>query len=115
MDLKQHIGMRLRAARTRRGLTQEEVAEQLGKAVETISNIERGHTLTGLETLDRLCRRLEIPMSEVLEGYDGERQVPKVRLELEHRLGELARSLPDDDLRMAVDLVTVLDRHRRGE
>ena len=69
MDLKQHIGIRVRAARTRRGLTQEGVAEQIGKAAETVSNIERGQTLTGLDTLERLSRCLQIPVSEFFEGY----------------------------------------------
>ncbi len=111
--MKQHIGIRVRAARMRRGLTQEAVAEQIGKAVETVSNIERGQTLTGLETLERLSRCLDVPLGDFFEGYDADRDVHKGRVELEQRLSELTRSLSDDDLKVAVDLVEVLANHRR--
>lgn len=113
MDLKQHIGIRVRAARTRRGLTQEEVAEQIGKAVETVSNIERGQTFTGLDTLERLSRCLQVPVSEFFEGYDAERAVHKNRVELEQLLLDLTRSLSDEDLKTAVDLIEVLAEHRQ--
>ena len=111
--MKQHIGIRVRAARTRRGLTQEGVAEEIGKAVETISNIERGKTLTGLDTLDRLGRCLHVPVGDFFEGYDADRAVHKSRLELEQRLREHIRVLSDDDLKVAVNLVEVLANHRR--
>ena len=113
MNLKHHIGIRVRAARTKRDLTQEEVAEQIGKAVETVSNIERGQTLTGLDTLERLSRCLQVPVSEFFEGYDAERAVHKNRVELEQRLLDSARSLSDQDLKVSVDLVEVLSRHRQ--
>jgi transcriptional regulator with XRE-family HTH domain len=58
MDLKSHIGIRVRSARRRSGLTQERLAEVVAKTVETISNIERGHTLTGLGTLERIAKAL---------------------------------------------------------
>ena len=111
--MKQHIGIRVRAARTRRGLTQEGVAEEIGKAVETVSNIERGKTLTGLDTLERLGRCLQVPVGDFFEGFDADRNVHKGRVELEQRLSELTRSLSDDDLNIAVDLIEGLSRHRQ--
>ncbi len=111
--MKQHIGIRVRAARTRRGLTQEGVAEKIGKAVETVSNIERGQTLTGLDTLERLSKCLQVPLGDFFEGYDADRAVHKSRLELEQRLREHVRVLSDDDLKVAVNLVEVLANHRR--
>ncbi len=111
--MKQHIGIRVRAARTRRGLTQEGVAEKIGKAAETVSNIERGQTLTGLETLERLGRCLQVPVSDFFEGFDADRDVHKGRVELEQRLSELTRSLSDDDLKIVVDLIGGLSRHRQ--
>ncbi len=113
MDLKQHIGIRVRAARTRRGLTQEGVAEQIGKAAETVSNIERGQTLTGLDTLERLCKCLQVPLGDFFGGFDADRDVHKGRVELEQRLRDHIRVLSDDDLKVAVNLVEVLANHRR--
>ncbi|MCH8840258.1 MAG: helix-turn-helix transcriptional regulator, partial [Planctomycetes bacterium] len=113
MDLKQHIGIRVRAARTRRGLTQEGVAGQIGKAVETISNIERGHAYTGLETLEKPRVALGTPIRDFFEEAEATRSVPRERLELEHRLRDLARLLSDDDAKVALELVDVIARHRR--
>ncbi|HIF49350.1 MAG TPA: XRE family transcriptional regulator, partial [Cytophagales bacterium] len=42
MELKKYIGQKVRSARLSRSLTQEALSERIGKAVETISNIERG-------------------------------------------------------------------------
>ena len=111
--MKQHIGIRVRAARMRRGLTQEGVADQIGKAVETVSNIERGQTLTGLDTLEHLSRCLQVSLSDLFEGFDADRDVHKSRVELEQRLVDSARSLSDEDLRIAVDLILVLAQRRQ--
>lgn len=111
--MKQHIGIRVRAARARCGLTQEGVAEEIGKAVETVSNIERGQTFTGLDTLERLGRCLRVPVGDFFEGYDADRDVHKGRVELEQRLHELTRLLSENDLKIAVDLIEGLSRHRQ--
>lgn len=114
MDLKQHIGLKVRAARLKSSLTQEQLAEAVDKTVETISNIERGHTLTGLDTLERLGRCLNVPMRDFFEDWEEARTVSRSRLELEHRLRDLARSLSDEDVKVAAEIVEVLAKHRRS-
>lgn len=115
MDLKQHIGMKVRLARQRLGLTQEQLAEEVEKAVETLSNIERGHAYTGLETLKRLSVALGVPIRDFFEDVEERRSASRERLELEHRLRDLAGSLSDDDAKVALELVEVVARHRRGQ
>jgi transcriptional regulator with XRE-family HTH domain len=115
MDLKQHIGLRVRAARQRLGLTQEQLAEKVDKAVETISNIERGHAHTGLETLEKLGAALGVPLRDFFEEFEEQRGVPPERLELEYRLRDATRSLSDEEVRVALELVEVVARHRRSQ
>jgi transcriptional regulator with XRE-family HTH domain len=62
MDLKKHIGLKVKAARQEQGLTQEQLAAAIEKATETVSNIERGSALTGLDTLQRISRVVGKPM-----------------------------------------------------
>ena len=113
MDLKQHIGLQVRLARKRRGLTQEQLAGHIDKAVETISNIERGHAYTGLETLEKLGRALEVAVGDFFEGIEKARTVTKERLELECALRDAAQTLSDGDLRVTIDLVQSLkEKHR---
>ena len=66
-DLKSHIGARVKQARKAKKLTQAEVADRLGKAVETISNIERGASWTSLEMLENLSQLL----GGRVEGFFG--------------------------------------------
>ena len=86
IDVKQHIGIKVKAARRRLGLTQARLAEAIDKTVETISNIERGHSLTSIETLQLLSERLKVPLAEFLEGLEKARSNDRRRVELEQKM-----------------------------
>ena len=111
MDLKKHIGVKVRLGRQKRDLTQEQLAERVDKAVETISNIERGFAYTGLETLERISQVLEVPLRDFFEDAD-ERSLPRSRLELESTLRDFSRSMTDRELQITLDLVRSLANHR---
>ena len=112
IDVKQHVGIKVKAARQQLGLTQEQLAEAIDKTVETISNIERGHSLTSIETLQLISQRLTVPLAEFFEGLEKARPNHRHRLELEQKVGLLLQSLPDQDVALAMDLIAVLARHR---
>ena len=65
-SLARHLGQVARQARTRAGLTQEEVAERMGLATEVYGRLERGHMLPRLPTLMRLCRTLVLDANALL-------------------------------------------------
>ena len=108
MNLKSHIGIRVKSARRKAGLTQEGLAEAVGKAVETISNIERGHSLTGLETLEQIAKVLRSPLVYFFEGYQPERRVSPRRAHLQQRLAEVSEKMPDDQAAIALRLLEAL-------
>ncbi len=54
-NLKKQIGSRIKELRKNRGLTQVELAEELLKSIETISNFERGKVMPGIGTLYQIC------------------------------------------------------------
>jgi transcriptional regulator with XRE-family HTH domain len=108
MNLKSHIGLRVKSSRRRAGLTQEQLAERVGKAVETISNIERGHSITGLETLEQIALVLHIPIIYFFEGFMPERRVTRRRAEAQQHLLECADKLSDDQIAVAVRLLDAL-------
>jgi transcriptional regulator with XRE-family HTH domain len=66
MELQHRIGIRVREARKARGQTQEVLADSIGKSVDTVSLIERGKILPGLDTLDALSRGLDVRLSDLL-------------------------------------------------
>ena len=70
---------------------------------------------TGLETLEKLGTALGVPLHDFFEGFEEQRGIPPERLELEYRLRGVTRSLSDEDVRVALELVEVVARHRRSQ
>ena len=108
-SLKLGLGLRVQAARRRARLTQEALAEKIGRTPESISNIERGLQLPTIETLADLARVLSVPLPELVDGI-AERKVAPERLQIELQLRETTRTLSDADLKIALELVQVLAR-----
>lgn len=112
-DLKKSIGLKVRTARQREKLTQEELGARIGRTPESISNIERGLQSPSIETLVELGQALGIPASELLEGIEPvDAQRSPRRIELELRLRDIARSLSDRALAVAVAQTDALLRER---
>ncbi len=110
MDLKQQIGLRVKSARLKRGFTQEQLAAELDKSVETISNLERGTFMTSLETLLRVGECLQVEPTYFFEDADSPRDVSRGRFEDELELRRLAEGLTDDQLQTAIRLAACRTR-----
>ncbi len=111
--LKSHIGSKLRLARQKDGLTQEQLGAKIHKSTEAISNIERGNAFTSIETLDKFAQALNVPLIYFFEDYDRKsrrgRQKSEARLALVNAIGELT----DRDIPIVAELVESLKQHRR--
>lgn len=105
-ELKRSLGARIRSARKRAGLTQDELATRISKSPESVSNIERGAQLPMLDTLSDIARVLDAPLTELLAA--PERGISAGRLRLESELAELGRTLDEDRLAIAVQQVAAL-------
>jgi transcriptional regulator with XRE-family HTH domain len=103
--LKRHIGLRVKSARRATGLTQAELAEKLERAVETISNIERGQALPGLEMLAAIADATKVSVIYFLEGFDRQRKVSPSRQAQEQAALDAVRALPDRQLALLLRLV----------
>ncbi|MGW5931994.1 helix-turn-helix transcriptional regulator [Streptomyces anulatus] len=61
------LGTRIRAARTARKMSQERLGELSDTDRQTINRIEQGHHATRIDTLYRLARALDTPLSHLVE------------------------------------------------
>jgi transcriptional regulator with XRE-family HTH domain len=61
-----YIGEKLREIRTRRLLTQDELAEKAGVSQSTIANIERDNAEPQFRTIRKLAKALDIEPTELL-------------------------------------------------
>lgn len=65
MDIKKQLGSKIKRIRQKRGLTQEQLAEQIGIATRTLSGIEIGENFVTAETLEKVFDVLKISSSEL--------------------------------------------------
>ncbi len=69
-EIRQNIGVNVRTAINKRGLTQSAAAKALGISTGTMSNIINGTSSIKAETLAMLEERLKIKHEEILSGVD---------------------------------------------
>ncbi len=87
MTLNVQFGLRIRELRKLREHTQEHLAERSGLSVDGIRRIERGAFSPSLDTIDRLCRGLEITIPTLFDGLKSKqsRSVAEIADYLAHR------------------------------
>lgn len=67
---KKQFGIRVKELRLRLGLSQEQLAEKIGKTVNSISNIERGSVAPKFETIAEIADILGVELSELFDVSD---------------------------------------------
>ncbi len=65
MTISQIVGKNLKAARTAKGLTQKELAEELNKYQSDYSEYETGKVQLDYEKIVFLCKRLDITPNDL--------------------------------------------------
>jgi len=66
MPVVVYIGDNLKVARTRRLLTQDELAERAGVSQSTVANIERDNAEPQFRTIRKLAKALDIDPTDLL-------------------------------------------------
>lgn len=70
MTALQRLGAVVRAERTKRGLSQEALAELSGLSRTHIGEIERGEVSVSFVALEAISHGLNIALSELLKNYE---------------------------------------------
>ena len=78
MEIGRVIGMMIK----KKGMTQVEVAERIGKSTTALSQIVKGAYKPNPETLEKLCDVLEIPQSILYFLTISEKDIPEEKKEL---------------------------------
>lgn len=114
MDLKTRVKLRIKAIRKHKGLTQAQLAELIGRSEDAVCNLERGVSLPSMETIQNLAEKLNVPIEDFFDIDDSSSQGGSQRARLMIELKEIARSLKDTDLDLAVKLLNVLNDKNGG-
>jgi transcriptional regulator with XRE-family HTH domain len=65
-DVTVRFGKRLREVRTRKGISQEKLAELAGLHRTYVSSVERGERNVSLINIENLANALGVPMAELM-------------------------------------------------
>lgn len=80
------ISQKLREIREAKKMSQVDIAQATGLVQPYVSRVENGHTVPGVETLEKWASALKIPLYQIL--YDGEEPPKPLKLSGNHH-GEL--------------------------
>jgi transcriptional regulator with XRE-family HTH domain len=110
-DFLAAITAELRRARLAREWTQEDLAERMSVAVETVSNIERGAAIPSLRTLLALAEVLDIDLGSIFSvPIKGQRKISPERARREAKLQKLLAALDDRQLQLVIELALGVTR-----
>jgi transcriptional regulator with XRE-family HTH domain len=68
VDIRLQIGLRLKALRTKKGISQETLAINSGVDRAYLGRIERGEVSVGIQVLNRLIKSLGSTFSDLFRG-----------------------------------------------
>jgi transcriptional regulator with XRE-family HTH domain len=107
MQIKKRFGLRLKALRKAAGLTQMDLAEAIDRSEDSISQMERGISWPGPETLEVLATALKIHSGAFFDEPKEARSKAS-RLQALTDANILLRRLPDRDLARAVEVLRAM-------
>lgn len=103
------VGKRIKAARKRKGMTQEVLAELAGISASHMSNIETGGSKLSLPTFIALANALSVSADELLcDAIDRSEYV------FRKELGDLLFDCDNQELRLIISVVSVFKQGIRA-
>jgi transcriptional regulator with XRE-family HTH domain len=109
---QEELGARIRVARKTAGMSQSELAEEVGLSVESVSRAERGRIVPTIFSLIRFAEVLRLDLAELVQGGTP-RKSSRRRPQLE-RAVRLIEELDDDALLALGDFLRALQKPRRA-
>jgi transcriptional regulator with XRE-family HTH domain len=91
MDIKRAVGKRIKIVRQRSGLTQDQLAEQVGLSPKYISGIERGVENPTMDILLRLAKMLGVEPYDLFLFGESEESEKALRKGIEKMVREADR------------------------
>lgn len=91
------IGNAIKSIRTRKKITQKDLAAKCGISANALCSIEKNTSFPTKETINKICEALEIPVSYLLFFSITEEDVPEDKLGIFNALKEPIQKILVDD------------------
>ena len=102
------IGDRIRAIREEKNLSQGDIEKRTGLIRHYVSRVENGHTVPGLDTIEKFARALEVPLYQLF--YDGEQPPALPRLPKRRTSDDMVWGSSRKEARLLTQLRRLLGR-----
>ena len=112
--LRTQVGLAIRHQRKMKGWSQAQLAEKIGRTVETVNKIERGLSAPSFETLEALSRALTVPVGSFF--WTADLEPAEIERDALQRLVARLSGLDSDDIEWADRLlgIALARKVRRG-
>ena len=107
-DIQKILGISLREIRIAKGLTQEQLAELIGKENGTIYRLEAGKNFLKCETLTKLCNVLNVHPSLLFSSHPA--KLIKTNEEAINQITHLLQTFSQEKLNDAYNILSVLNK-----
>lgn len=91
------IGSAIKAVRTRKKITQKDLASKCNISANALCSIEKNASFPSKETINRICDALEIPVSYLLFFSITEEDIPEEKKSIFNALKEPIQKILVDD------------------
>lgn len=105
------IGRRIKEARHKLGLTQEELGERARLHYSYIGQVERGNKIPSLKTLKKIAQALNIKLEVLLED-SPEKEISPQHL-LAQELMATIKNSPPEDIKMYIRIIRQIQNRLR--
>ena len=105
------IGTTIRGYRLQKGYSQGDIEKRTGLLRCYLSRVENGHTVPGVDTIEKLARALEVPMYRL---FTDDENVKKPSLPTEATRSRSVNSKEERDVRELAKLLARMPAERRG-
>lgn len=109
MTIARELGERLRAYRTQRGWSQEELAERANLHTTYIGQLERGEKNATIESISKVAAALNISLSKLFENISlapSEKDIPS-------RCYDLIQKQPLRDQKLLLDILDTVVAYKK--
>ncbi|MBE5861922.1 MAG: helix-turn-helix transcriptional regulator [Lachnospiraceae bacterium] len=112
-DLVKAIGQRIRNYRTQKGLSQEKLAELSGCHPTYIGQVERGEKNATLESLEKICLGLDLPLEKLFEKINNNSLIKNER-NIPLECYELLSSKTKSEQEQIFRIILAMDKYKQN-
>lgn len=109
MGIKEAFGIRVRLLRDQQGITQEQLAERTGRAVDTVSLIERGINWPSIDTIELIAAALGASTRDLFDDLDVEGGGDR---DLYGQARQALKAMSKSQRELAVEVLELIARRR---